>query len=278
MNNLDAYLIFSLVFMGTRLKFLGPTPKVSVRTESILVAVQILALLGTLRGSIVYHGVLIAALVGYSLFIRFYQRIPRALGLLDGIRFLVLVLVLVHAGITYHLVRRELADPPLFSYIRTFYDALELNLRTPLIIINVALILFNEVNLLIRWVLYYLDLEPKKTSRVLASSTEKQPSEEEKVAELTDAIDLKQYRVGRVIGMLERYLIFVVVISSNNYAAVAVLVGAKGLTRLKRMDDPAYSEYVLVGTLLSTLSTIGVALLVKAVSTELESLCRAVSY
>lgn len=106
------------------------------------------------------------------------------------------------------------------------------------------LILTNEVNLLIRFALHRLQLEPK-----VESST---------------TTDERQYNAGRVIGILERYLIFVMLVAGADYAAIAVVLAAKGFARFKQLDRREFAEYILIGTLASTLCAVLAALLVRA--------------
>ena len=79
-------------------------------------------------------------------------------------------------------------------------------------------------------------------------------------------IDRKEYNAGRVIGTLERWLMFLVVLySDNNLAALGFIIAAKGLARFKELDDRDFAEYVLVGTFLSALAALLVVGLVKSV-------------
>lgn len=75
-------------------------------------------------------------------------------------------------------------------------------------------------------------------------------------------IDSREYNAGRIIGMLERMLIFFFVLS-NQYAAIGFIIAAKGFTRFKELDNKSFAEYVLIGTFLSSLTAIILALLVK---------------
>ncbi|MCF8298248.1 MAG: hypothetical protein K9H48_19410 [Melioribacteraceae bacterium] len=61
----------------------------------------------------------------------------------------------------------------------------------------------------------------------------------------------KELNAGRVIGMLERVIIYVFVLGGQ-YAALGLILAAKAFARSKKMDDPNFAEYVLIGTLIST--------------------------
>ena len=106
------------------------------------------------------------------------------------------------------------------------------------------LFLLNEVNFIIRYFFEVLSLIPEIND------------EEGK------ALDEKEYKAGRVIGMLERILILFFVIV-NHFGAIGFIIAAKGITRFKELDKREFAEYVLIGTLLSSLFSIAVALLIK---------------
>lgn len=108
-----------------------------------------------------------------------------------------------------------------------------------------ALFLTNEVNLLIRYGFYRLKLEPRQ-------------GEED-----DGETDRNEYNAGRVIGILERYLMYTVILTSNSYSAIGFIIAAKGIARFKQMEQRHFAEYVLVGTLASTLSAIAIAALVQ---------------
>ena len=68
--------------------------------------------------------------------------------------------------------------------------------------------------------------------------------------------DLGIPNAGALIGMLERVFILMMV-SANQYSAIGFVLTAKSIARYKRIsDDPKFSEYYLLGTLLSSLSVI----------------------
>jgi hypothetical protein len=75
--------------------------------------------------------------------------------------------------------------------------------------------------------------------------------------------DRSEYNTGRVIGILERIIIYGAVLT-DQIAAIGLVLAVKGLARFKEMDDRPFAEYVLVGTLLSLLLAVFVAMLVKS--------------
>lgn len=105
-------------------------------------------------------------------------------------------------------------------------------------------VLLNEVNFFIRYFFDFFGVIPKKISG----------------AEVK--IDEKEYSAGRVIGMLERVLIYFFVLI-NQFAAIGFIIAAKGFTRFKELDEREFAEYVLIGTLLSATSSIFTAMLIK---------------
>jgi hypothetical protein len=113
------------------------------------------------------------------------------------------------------------------------------------------LFLLNEVNFVIRYFFEALSVVPK--------ITDKEGNELEKENE-------KEYNAGRVIGMLERILIMFFVLV-NQLGAIGFIIAAKGFTRFKELDNRDFAEYVLIGTLLSSLFAIAVALLIKQLAT-----------
>ncbi|MCB0284470.1 MAG: hypothetical protein KDF60_17935 [Calditrichaeota bacterium] len=62
--------------------------------------------------------------------------------------------------------------------------------------------------------------------------------------------DKKEYDRGKLIGILERGLIFMLIIF-NQVGAVAIIIALKSLARFKELDDKNFAEYFLIGSLLS---------------------------
>lgn len=90
----------------------------------------------------------------------------------------------------------------------------------------------NEANLVIRAVFDWLDLKP----RSLPAGG--------------GVVDVGEFNRGRVIGILERMLLFSFVLQAQ-YGAIGFILAAKAFTRFKALDDRPFAEYVLIGTLLS---------------------------
>ncbi|MCW9706448.1 hypothetical protein [Fodinibius salsisoli] len=131
-----------------------------------------------------------------------------------------------------------------------FVPGQQIALRT-VIVVQVAvaglLLVINEMNILLRYILKAMGLES-----VGAQEDTVKVSEEE-------------YSMGRLIGLLERIFIFIFVLL-NQYSAIGFILAAKGVTRFNNFkDDRPFAEYVLIGTLLSTLLALIIGWGVKAV-------------
>lgn len=120
-----------------------------------------------------------------------------------------------------------------FSLIDT-RDAMPL--PTINLIVMGTLLVIAEANCIVRYMFRILKIEPSRATN----------------PESEDAIDGDEYRAGRAIGILERTLIYLLVLKGQ-YAAIGIVLVAKGFTRFKELDERRFAEYVLIGTLLSTL-------------------------
>jgi hypothetical protein len=112
-----------------------------------------------------------------------------------------------------------------------------------LIFLSGTLLVANEVNHIVRFVLSKLKVEPQTENQPLAQ----------------DTIELKR---GKIIGIIERILMFYFVIEGS-LTAIAFILAAKSFTRFKELDDKHFAEYVLIGTLLSAFLAIVTGILVK---------------
>ena len=111
------------------------------------------------------------------------------------------------------------------------------------------LILTNEINHLIRFILHRLKVEPKESSAVSIPSDTSYPF---------DGLSR-----GRIIGVLERAMIFLVVLLSNQLSAIGFILTAKGVARFKDLDEKDFVEYLIIGTFLSALMALLVGLIFK---------------
>ena len=97
------------------------------------------------------------------------------------------------------------------------------------------LLVANEANLLVRSLFHRFGLAPKTDGK---------------------EIDREEYNAGRIIGILERWLMYSVLYVSQNVNVIALIIAAKGFARFRQMDERPFAEYVLIGTLASTLLTV----------------------
>lgn len=74
--------------------------------------------------------------------------------------------------------------------------------------------------------------------------------------------DTKEYDRGKLIGILERSLIYFMIIF-NQVTAVAIIIALKSLARFKELDDKNFAEYFLIGSLLSICVAVVPAVLIK---------------
>lgn len=94
------------------------------------------------------------------------------------------------------------------------------------------LLVINEMNILFRYLLGVFRLQPLT----------------EEDGETSD----KEYNTGRLIGILERIFVFIFVLLGQ-YTAIGFILAAKGVARFQDFKSRTFAEYVLIGTLLSTL-------------------------
>ncbi len=129
----------------------------------------------------------------------------------------------------------------MLSFVQNLFKNINpaVNLNTAglniLIIISGLLFLLNESNFLIRLIF-------EVTGKVPVKKESKEP-------------DKSELNAGRIIGMLERLIIFFFV-TIGQFAAVGFVIAAKSIVRYKELEDRNFAEYVLIGTLLSSLIAI----------------------
>ncbi len=97
----------------------------------------------------------------------------------------------------------------------------------------------NEVNLLIRSCFRLFGLIPSG-----------KPAKGEKF--LLKPVDTQELNAGRLIGILER-IIMVVLVLGGSIGSIGFVLAAKAFARFRELDQRPFAEYVLIGTLLSTL-------------------------
>lgn len=129
-----------------------------------------------------------------------------------------------------------------------FFQSIELIQNNKFLLIFLSLLLLmNESNFFIRTLFDLLKLN---------LSISPQDSSGNKKS------DIDELKAGRIIGILERIIIFIF-IYFDSYGAVGFVLAAKTFARFKKLDDQTFAEYVLIGTLVSSLISICVTLFVK---------------
>ena len=91
---------------------------------------------------------------------------------------------------------------------------------------------------------------PQKTAQEMAAANQTCSHK----AEFSN-LDKSQYKYGEVIGILERIIIFLLIISGH-YESIAFVIAAKSIARFKQFETNDFSDYYLVGTLSSSLIAI----------------------
>lgn len=107
-----------------------------------------------------------------------------------------------------------------------------------------GLMVMNEINFLIRYLMFLLNLAPIGQQKTRGDITE------------------QQYNTGRVIGMLERLFIYSFALGGQ-FTAIGFILTAKGVVRYRDFEERGFAEYVLIGTLLSALLAMGAALIIR---------------
>jgi hypothetical protein len=149
-----------------------------------------------------------------------------------------------------------------------------------------VLLVVNEANLVVRAVLYSAGIKPtplpppeervpapaeahpvRRSARWPWSAHRPAPTaltvpRGPAPASATGASETRQLAVGGIIGILERLLVLAVALAGQ-YSAIAFIIAAKAFAR-RELEQRAFAEYVLVGTLLSVLLALSVALLMRA--------------
>lgn len=106
------------------------------------------------------------------------------------------------------------------------------------------LFILNESNTIVRQLFNWIKISPDPSK-----------NSEPEVAEIPPAdkyIKIDEYKSGRVIGILERLFAYFAVVL-NEYSIIGFILAAKAFARFKELENKAYAEYVLIGTLASIL-------------------------
>ena len=172
------------------------------------------------------------------------ERLLPARGLNEW-RLLGLLLVVVPAVPLHGLI----TEGPLFSALLGGTGLSDAALRQGTWVLLGFLLVAHEANLPIRSLLRWSGLAPRDD----VADTEK---------EIDTVVDRQEYNAGRLIGLTERWLMYTILVAAEEYNVIAFVLAAKGFARFRQMDQRAFAEYVLIGTLASTFFTVIISLLV----------------
>lgn len=109
-----------------------------------------------------------------------------------------------------------------------------------------ALLSMSEANLVLRLLIERLSLRPPPAGSPNPSGL----------------IEAREYARGRVIGLLERLIVFTLVFQGE-YGALGFVIATKGLARFKSLEDREFAEYFLIGTMMSIVLSGGIALVAR---------------
>lgn len=109
---------------------------------------------------------------------------------------------------------------------------------------------------LFAWALIFLSREGTSIVRGLLNKGDVVPGKRNE----GPIVDERSYQAGRLIGIIERLILFIIVIVGK-YEALGFLLAAKGLIRSKELEKHDFAEYFILGTLVSTMEAVAVGIL-----------------
>lgn len=129
----------------------------------------------------------------------------------------------------------------------------------PMIYLCTYILLSQPTNFVIRWLV-------DKDDDLLLSEMIHRPLDwqvgQREMAAASEPAGISTLQAGRVIGILERWIIFTLVVISQ-YSLIGLVLTAKSVARFKQIqDDATFAEYFLLGTLYSTLIALVAGILV----------------
>lgn len=92
------------------------------------------------------------------------------------------------------------------------------------------------------------DARPRRSTPTRARRTPRRPDEAAR---------------GRVIGYLERAIVFVIIVAGT-FESLGLVLVAKGIARFQQLQDRDFAEYFLIGTLLSIAAALAVGFAARA--------------
>jgi len=117
--------------------------------------------------------------------------------------------------------------------------------------------LTHPTNYLIRWLFDKRDDTFLAETAAVAFGAPRLPAGTEAAIDRDEYMgEYETLRAGRVIGILERWILVTLVLASQ-YGALGLILTAKSIARFKKIqEDPAFAEYYLLGTLYSILAAL----------------------
>ena len=247
------YFYFLFCLLITRLFYQWNKEINSLRVEILICALEIVLLLPLFSqsgGSIK----LICFLIVFHLFILLFEKNEMSIYLQRFIEFALIIIIggfifgIFGQSLRFNSISIKIAEYVVNHHpILTAFDISKL--KIVLIYISGILIMANEINNLIRYILLSIDIR-------------------ERVEGESNNIASTEIKRGKIIGIIERIMFFFFVITGN-YTSIAFVLTAKGITRYKALDKKNFAEYVLIGTLLSSALAIMVAYFVKSMITTI---------
>ncbi len=236
------FLLYANLILLTRLVYLRHDKPLSWDGNLILLGVQLI-----LVGFVFEFNDVVAWILGLLAAVALCNALLESRIDLDrGYRILTLILVMVIPNylqaVTGDLEIREYITDTLELLNENITLVVELGgdeILTMNLVIFALLLLANEANILVRAVFHHCRLDPVESNQDQA-----------------ERIDREEYNTGRVIGFLERWLMFLVVFFTQQLNALAFIIAAKGLARIKQLEEKKFAEYMLIGTLLSALLSV----------------------
>jgi hypothetical protein len=245
-------LLFLNGLLLSRLVFIFNDVRLPGKTLTLVLSAQ--AVLCFLLFGLGWPAVLLAVLVLLVHWVA--ERWLRATWLNEGRLLGLLVILAATAALREPLTPAHWSNAALTELVSLFASAgaaIDDVLKPTLWFLLGFLLVANEANLLIRILFRRFNLEP----RIHTGQDENTSNAQ---------LDEQEYNAGRVIGILERCLMYSVLLLSQNFNVIALIIAAKGFARFRQMEERAFAEYVLIGTLCSILLTVLVAQLTGSLS------------
>ena len=246
MSTAELYLLNAV--LATRLVLLFRDKAISLRYAAALWVLQALLLLPLTPA---WAAVLLSAVLAVVNGMWFWAeaRLPKRLYVIRLAVLAILIAILgvflaPAVGLTLDAMHpdRALTAVRHFAFARPLVD---LDWHTFHVYVLGILLCVSEANLLVRVVIENFNLKPQDSAAAGAEAS---------------ATASAEYKRGRVIGLLERLLLFYLVLGGH-YGALGFVIAAKTMARFKNLEDRNFAEYFLVGTLLSLMAAGSVALL-----------------